>query len=325
MRNTMIVTALCSACTGATHSATIHVPGDYSTIAQATAVASNGDTIVIGPGTWKETIRTYGKAITVTSASGPEVTVIDGENIRGCIRMNDGEDEATVIRGLTITRGQSLTGGGLHLGYQNSASPIIEDCIFLANTATAKYDARGGAIYGLNSNIVIRNCTFENNHADESGGAIYLAGTSGTVTIENCSFISNTAPYGGGLLMGSFITVDNCTFRSNASYAIRNSQDWFLTLKRSVFCENSTGDIYNANWNDSGANLFLDFCDEGLCCTNGGCISALEEDCLKFLGTWVGLEGCDACEDSCNSDIDGNYEINVFDLLDLLENWGPCP
>lgn len=52
------------ACIGA-QGATIHVPADYSTIQAAINAASNGDTIVVAPGTYQENINFQGKAITL--------------------------------------------------------------------------------------------------------------------------------------------------------------------------------------------------------------------------------------------------------------------
>src|SRR6266853_1140202 len=57
---------------------TIRVPTDYRTIQAAISAASNGDTIVVSPGTYAEHINFLGKAITVQSAQGPGGTVIDG-------------------------------------------------------------------------------------------------------------------------------------------------------------------------------------------------------------------------------------------------------
>src|SRR5215475_1227989 len=42
--------------------------------------ATDGDMVLVAPGTYVENVNFGGKAITVTSESGPEVTIIDGSN-----------------------------------------------------------------------------------------------------------------------------------------------------------------------------------------------------------------------------------------------------
>ncbi len=52
----------------------IQVPLGSPTIQGAIDIAANGDTILVAPGTYVENIDFRGKAITVTSKAGPEMT-----------------------------------------------------------------------------------------------------------------------------------------------------------------------------------------------------------------------------------------------------------
>ena len=54
----------------------IHVPGDQPTIQAGIDAASNGDTVLVSAGIYYENVNFNGKAITVTSASGPSTTKI---------------------------------------------------------------------------------------------------------------------------------------------------------------------------------------------------------------------------------------------------------
>ena len=56
----------------------INVPAVQPTIQTAINVASSGDTVLVAPGTYTENINFLGKAITVKSAKGSSVTIIDG-------------------------------------------------------------------------------------------------------------------------------------------------------------------------------------------------------------------------------------------------------
>ena len=62
-----------------TNAATIYVPDDYPTIQGAINAAVDFDTIIVRPGTYVENIDFAGKAITVKSEDGPDVTVIDDQ------------------------------------------------------------------------------------------------------------------------------------------------------------------------------------------------------------------------------------------------------
>ncbi len=58
---------------------TLHVPGDFPTIQEAIDAAMDGDEVDVHPGTYNETINLLGKAITLRSSDGPDVTTIDAQ------------------------------------------------------------------------------------------------------------------------------------------------------------------------------------------------------------------------------------------------------
>ena len=57
---------------------------DHESIQDAINVSSNGDTIIVRPGTYVENIDFVGKAIHLRSEMGPEVTVVDGCRMGRC-------------------------------------------------------------------------------------------------------------------------------------------------------------------------------------------------------------------------------------------------
>src|SRR5205823_4414817 len=72
--------------------ATIRVPADYATIQQAiSAASSGGDTVIVAPGTYSETIDFLGKDLTVTSEQGPAVTIIDGHGAGSVVSFKSQE------------------------------------------------------------------------------------------------------------------------------------------------------------------------------------------------------------------------------------------
>ena len=178
--------------------------------------------------------------------------------------------------------------GAMSIGFNETFSEevipeiLIQDCSFKDNSATVEgscsqvgsvlfskiYTQRGGAIAGyfatpgLQSIFTIRGTTFENNRAQDSGGAVYinLSGTNGSstyITYENDIFVNNTAIDGGAIETTfdiassvhkpSMLIVQNCLFKANigtfggALYAIQISSQGNLNrviVENCIFCEN---------------------------------------------------------------------------------------
>ena len=78
----------------------INVPGDQPTIQAGIDVAMNGDEVVVAPGTYFEAINFLGKAITLRSSDGPEVTIIDATDLfSSVVTCDTGEGADTVLDG----------------------------------------------------------------------------------------------------------------------------------------------------------------------------------------------------------------------------------
>jgi parallel beta-helix repeat protein len=94
---------------------TIHVPTDQPTIQAGINAANNGDTVLVAPGTYNETIDFKGKAITVQSSAGPNTTVINWAYppthadpfYAFVVTFQTNETRSSVLSGFTIQ------GGGL--------------------------------------------------------------------------------------------------------------------------------------------------------------------------------------------------------------------
>lgn len=98
----------------------IHVPADQPTIQAAINAASNGDTVLVAPGTYKEQINFLAKAIVVRSQGGNKVTTIDGASVAGpVVRFVSGETLKSVLQGFTIQNGTlccfPYEGGGIEV------------------------------------------------------------------------------------------------------------------------------------------------------------------------------------------------------------------
>ena len=174
---------------------TINVPGDYSTIQAAIDAASNGDTILVAAGTYKENINFKGKAITLKSASGAAATIIDGGNVGTVVQFTTNETSASILDGFTVTHGNS---SGLTIG---NASPTIRNNIITANTGCG-----GNGINVSSASPLIQNNTISNNSQAGCSGGVggggieVVAASSGTVQIIGNTITGNNAGdgYDGG-------------------------------------------------------------------------------------------------------------------------------
>jgi len=84
---------------------TVHVPGDASSIQAGINSASNGDTVLVAPGTYTENINFMGKNITVASSGGAASTTIDGNNNGVVVTFASNETRQAVLNGFTIQKG----------------------------------------------------------------------------------------------------------------------------------------------------------------------------------------------------------------------------
>jgi len=206
-----------------------NVPGEYATIQAAINASSNGDVVIIAPGTYTGTgnkdLDFAGKAITVKSTNPDDssvvaATVIDCENSGRGFCFYSGESSNSIVSGITIKRGRvSNQGAGI---YCSGSSPTIKNCVITESCAFGSYgNPNGGSAYGggvyctLNSHLTLIDCTVSNNNAQ-----------GGTGSDEWCSPMSGCSgslgkggdAYGGGIFCSSdsSITVTGCIITNNS-------------------------------------------------------------------------------------------------------------
>ena len=269
------------------------VPDEFPTIQAAIASASDGDVILVSPGTYtatnvdldSEVINTGGLGVEIRSIEGPESTIIDGQRLRPVVVCTQGETAETIISGFTITGGASSWGGGI---FCKNSSPTFTNCIIADNTAAE----RGGGVYLYRADVTFNECIWTANESDTGAG--FYSSISNPV-LNDCFFEDNVAFITGG--------------------AICVTGDGEPVTSESVFCHNLPDHI-SGEWTDAGGNSMLDEC-EGC----SGDIGTLDDVVDQYdLQTLLGLWGTD----DMASDIDGDGVVGVGDLLAMLVNWGPC-
>ena len=152
---------------------TFHVPEDYTTIQAGIDASSDGDTVLVAPGTYIENINFNGKIIVLKSIDGPLATIIDAAEGDGwtpgiyicCGATLDGfsvinasgyngaiivnYDGPSTLRNLIIRDNEAAYGGGIYCYY---ADPLIENVTIVNNSSGAGAGING--IYGANLTIV---------------------------------------------------------------------------------------------------------------------------------------------------------------------------
>ena len=174
----------------------------FDRIQEGVDAADEGSSVIVLAGTYLESIDLRGLAIRLSSADGPEATIINGGGAFHVVQCVSGEGPDTVIEGFSITGGSAngpapddLGGGMVNL----DSRPTVNNCILSGNLATL-----GGAGMGnLNSSPVVTNCLFNGNVTVAGIGAGMLNMGGCRPVLTNCTFVGNAATSGHALACDS--------------------------------------------------------------------------------------------------------------------------
>jgi hypothetical protein len=303
MRNLITCLSVC-VLSGATFAETWTVDddgkADFDNIQAAVDAASNGDEIIVMPGTYYSNntgtsipVVSMGNGIWLHSAEGPEKTIIDGQLNRRCfVCLNNLAD--TIIDGFTITRGA-------------------------ADQPSGGWLTKGGAFYiSDESRVRIKNCIIKNNIANGYGGAIYSEGWYAPGGLFNCTIVENSGGEGAGMFLrkGSSPIIDECRISQN--YGSFNSSGIYLnysspTLFNTIVCGNTAAQTAgNSNWVDGGGNIISDECPICPDVNSDGIIDP--NDIVAIIWAWG---TCDTCSEDLNED----GIVGLTDLMIVIDSW----
>lgn len=266
------------------------VPSEYPSIQQAIDASDHGDTVIVAPGLYYETINFNGRNIVVTSTdpNDPRVvgyTILHAQGEGSVVTFRSGETPRAVLTGFTLTGGAgtvmyssdtysySYGAGILCMG----ASPTITRNVITRNIApysqeqievdigwarytTYRYEwSNGGGIYASGSATITHNVIYGN--AAETGGGIYA---SGYATVTNNLIYNNSSVQGGGVyihagsLLNNTIVGNDCDLEPEAGvggnvYASFGYDDTRLTVANNIICSaKSGGGLF---WTSAGGDV----------------------------------------------------------------------
>jgi hypothetical protein len=240
----------------------INIPDDYPTIQQGIDASTDGDTVLVQPGTYVENINFNGHTIVLGSlflTTGDTVyisqTIVDGNHDDTAITIEDINLGTASLIGLTIMRGSGIDGGAIHC--QNSSLSIAY-CRLFDNSGYAK----GGGICIINSTVsiegckVLWNCVYPARYGYESiGGGIYCGNSEVLIAhniIENNIAVSTPMMHqsgeGGGIYCkdSSLVTIVGNSINNN----------WAGNRGVGVYCSDSdiliSGNVISGNYSYFG-------------------------------------------------------------------------
>jgi len=224
--------------------ATIYVPDNYAAIQDAIAAAVNGDEIIVRPGTYLENIDFEGKAITVKSELGPDLTTIYGmTKYQSVVNFEMGEGLDSILDGFLIVNGQD---SGVRC---DRSSPTIQNNVIYRCQRGSFHS--GGGISCIDSNAMISKTIITRCESGWQGGGIKCENSA--VTISGCVIYENRVSSGGLNSQGggiychdSDVIISNNLIYRNLCWAQCDPLDWTSAVGGGItIYESSTSRIVN--------------------------------------------------------------------------------
>ncbi len=214
----------------------IEVPGDRPTLAEAVELATDGDTIILAPGDYTETITIANKGVNITSSGGAEVTTITAaSSTQAAITYIGGgnADSPCSVSDVTIAGGKygvraydcgelsvsycTITGAAIYgVAAYDSVSLEVSNCILTGN---------GGGVEAKDGALTVTDCLVHLNDAGSGVNGILFGWDLLQTTITGNIIARNTDDYSVNVVNGGDVILEGNTLYGNTVGGLRVSQD----------------------------------------------------------------------------------------------------
>jgi endonuclease/exonuclease/phosphatase family metal-dependent hydrolase len=173
------------------------VASPLRSIADAIAVARQGDTIRVTAGSYDEVIAPSNRNLVIVGGCDKSFSSIVGKSeLSGMAgrKVNLITYDDIYLANFRLSGTESTTLNSDGAVYTTSYSLTLESVDFIGNSAYSF----GAGLYAKCNELTLRNCRFTGNTADAGGAGAYIA-TTGDTSIEDCIFESNDAKSGSAV------------------------------------------------------------------------------------------------------------------------------
>jgi hypothetical protein len=335
---------------------TRRVPQDYASIQSAVNAAIAGDTVLVAPGVYQESVNLSGKSIVVKAEQVHGATIQAPAGQRSVVATTSEPAAAKVIGMRLAGPGNDVIGGGAAV---NSAV-TFDACLF----ENCRHDTGGGALVNGGTPTFLT-CDFQRCHAIGAptayggGGAIRVVGA--TTTIERCEFLECTSGQNAAVLMneggGSVVVreativgdpTDTQTQMYNASGSLTVEQSLFesgkgvavfgwapYTIRDTVVRNLNGAAVFDMRYGTSVVErCSIQHCDvtNAICAVTYSGVYSFRDTTIcasstpVFAGPWIDQGGNDFNANCpCTLDLDGDGIVNGRDLAVVLSSWEVGP